>query len=180
MYPFLIDGKLVYYDELHEYIGESFNLSETKYGTNIEIGHIFDNGAIQNDIKEFHTFFRFNAHDYIVTVSLRKDNYWEFTYASSIFESEPTNIPEEYTLKKWYSNDALSVLNRVLYIFGSIVKEYNLTNFKFGALDDKIHRMYSHMINNASFKNLIDILGFRLIAIDSEYWYFYKNTINKY
>lgn len=175
MPPFKINGKRIFLDEIHGYLGESFSLTSTSFGTNIEIGHIFDDGNFLEKENEYNSFFRFNNHDYIVTMYKRNDDYWELSFASSMFnDGTPTDNTDHYTLGNYYTNDALNVLNRVLFIFGIVVKMYDIKKCKFGALDYKLKILYTSMIKNESFKNLMAGLGFQLIKTDEDYWYFEK------
>jgi len=104
---YIIEDTIMHKFEYWEYIGESFSLSSTKYGLNVDDNIPFSDNkffdlnvleilikkhAPKLTIKSFYqnnvgTFFEHDKSFYIVTLEKTKSNsskYWEFGFASAI------------------------------------------------------------------------------------------------
>ena len=178
MLPIVIDNKRLPYGAMLQYIGEAFSLVSTPFGTNMEIGHLFDDNNIKIDNDNYTTFFRYNKHDYLVQI-LNDQGYYELLYGTSTKdENHPSNDDTDYSINSLYTNDALHVLNRVFYIFNKIILlSRNITKIKFGSADSTLHRLYVNMMGNESFLTMIDKLNFTFEDKDKFYWFFKRRIV---
>ena len=194
----LINEDLVPIGDYWNYLGESFSLRPTKYGTNLGTP-IFSNGVIadfqmlEKLIKEenhrltysrwfydyYCTFFEYENKYYIVNLFVDDDKdtkYYEFGFGT---QSEPTRFPKNYQTNTILgNNNTLQIINRVFYCFSEICNTYTeIKGFKFSLSELGRENLYRAASRNKSFIEMIKQLGFSFSHEGKEYSEVFKEKV---
>jgi hypothetical protein len=155
---------------------ESFNITPTDYGTNEKMNDSKFNRRDENETSTFYSFFKVDDFYFDVTFFLRKnDVVYEVGFGRSI--GDPLNL-DNYSDKRINYKDNIGIYNKIIFITKEFVEKYDIKSLAFSYADDKRNKVYSKMIENDSFKRIINKIGFKFVGNDKKYYYFDRKENN--
>lgn len=134
----------------YEFVTEKFQPNQISFGTNPET----NNSKYQSEGGIYSTFFQINGIYYCVCI----DDSGLISFSSS---NKFSDNMDDYSYTRIPSDNVFRLFNSIIYVLSFLISKLGeFTELSFSGNDDKLHKMYTHMVSTTSFKNLINHLGY--------------------